>query len=188
MGKSKKKENLDELKSEMKIDEHQIPLDDLVKRYETSLDRGLTSQKAAAVLERDGPNALSPPKTTPEWVKFCKNLFGGFAMLLWIGAILCYIAYSVDYFTLENPAADNLYLGLVLMSVVIITGCFQYYQESKSSKIMESFKSMVPTFAMVYRDEIRVNWQQKSWSSATLLKSREETVFLLTSESSTQWV
>lgn len=32
--------------------------------------------------------------------------------LLWIGAILCYIAYSVDYFTLENPAADNLYLGV----------------------------------------------------------------------------
>lgn len=30
------------------------------------------------------------------------------------------------------------------MGVVIVTGCFQYYQESKSSKIMESFKSMVP--------------------------------------------
>lgn len=66
-------------------------------------------------------------------------------MLLWVGAILCYIAYTVDYFTLENPQADNLYLGIVLMGVVIITGCFQYYQESKSSKIMESFKSMVPT-------------------------------------------
>ncbi|KAI6175742.1 Sodium/potassium-transporting ATPase subunit alpha [Aphelenchoides bicaudatus] len=148
----KKKENLDELKAEMKITEHQIPLDELLKRYETDLDRGLTTKKAADVFAIDGPNALTPPKTTPEWVKFCKNLFGGFAMLLWIGAILCYIAYSVDYFTLENPAADNLYLGIVLMSVVIITGCFQYYQESKSSKIMESFKSMVPTFAIVYRD------------------------------------
>lgn len=88
---------------------------------------------------------MTPPKTTPEWVKFCKNLFGGFAMLLWVGAILCYIAYTVDYFSLENPSADNLYLGIVLMAVVIITGCFQYYQENKSSKIMESFKSMVPT-------------------------------------------
>lgn len=33
-------------------------------------------------------------------------------MLLWVGAFLCYIAYSVDYFTLENPSADNLYLGV----------------------------------------------------------------------------
>lgn len=38
------------------------------------------------------------------------------------------------------------------MSVVIITGCFQYFQERKSSKIMESFKNMVPTYALVIRD------------------------------------
>ncbi|XP_006038919.2 sodium/potassium-transporting ATPase subunit alpha-3, partial [Alligator sinensis] len=37
-----------------------------------------------------------------------------------------------------------LYLGIVLAAVVIITGCFSYYQEAKSSKIMESFKNMVP--------------------------------------------
>uniref|UniRef100_A0A914R7M8 Cation-transporting P-type ATPase N-terminal domain-containing protein n=1 Tax=Parascaris equorum TaxID=6256 RepID=A0A914R7M8_PAREQ len=71
------------------------------------ITRGLSSAKAAQVLARDGPNALSPPRTTPEWVKFCKNLFGGFALLLWIGAFLCYVAYSVDYFTMEYPTKDN---------------------------------------------------------------------------------
>lgn len=58
-------------------------------------------------MERDGPNQLSPPKTTPKWIKFCANLFGGFAMLLWIGAILCVIAYGIDYYTLERPSKDN---------------------------------------------------------------------------------
>lgn len=38
----------------------------------------------------------------------------------------------------------QLYLGIVLTAVVIITGCFSYFQEAKSSKIMESFKNMVP--------------------------------------------
>jgi hypothetical protein len=76
----KKKENIDDLKAEMKMDQHQIPLDELIRNYESNLDHGLTSQKAHEIYERDGPNALSPPKTTPEWVKFCKNLFGGFAM------------------------------------------------------------------------------------------------------------
>lgn len=38
----------------------------------------------------------------------------------------------------------QLYLGIVLSAVVIITGCFSYFQEAKSSKIMESFKNMVP--------------------------------------------
>lgn len=50
---------------------------------------------------------MSPPKQTPEWVKFCKNLFGGFALLLWIGAFLCFIAYTVDAVTMEYPSKDN---------------------------------------------------------------------------------
>lgn len=38
----------------------------------------------------------------------------------------------------------QLYLGVVLSAVVIITGCFSYFQEAKSSRIMDSFKKMVP--------------------------------------------
>uniref|UniRef100_A0A4W4FZ66 Sodium/potassium-transporting ATPase subunit alpha n=1 Tax=Electrophorus electricus TaxID=8005 RepID=A0A4W4FZ66_ELEEL len=105
---------------------------------------GLTTKRAAEILERDGPNALTPPPTTPEWVKFCKQLFGGFSILLWIGAILCFFAYSIQVASEDEPVNDNLYLGVVLAAVVIITGCFSYYQESKSSRIMDSFKNMVP--------------------------------------------
>uniref|UniRef100_A0A8C9TDP9 Sodium/potassium-transporting ATPase subunit alpha-1 n=1 Tax=Scleropages formosus TaxID=113540 RepID=A0A8C9TDP9_SCLFO len=46
----------------------------------------------------------------------------------------------------------QLYLGVVLSAVVIITGCFSYYQEAKSSKIMDSFKNLVPQQALVIRD------------------------------------
>uniref|UniRef100_A0A3Q0T634 Cation-transporting P-type ATPase N-terminal domain-containing protein n=1 Tax=Amphilophus citrinellus TaxID=61819 RepID=A0A3Q0T634_AMPCI len=105
---------------------------------------GLTNARAAEYLARDGPNALTPPPTTPEWVKFCRQLFGGFSILLWIGAILCFLAYAIQAATEDEPAGDNLYLGIVLSAVVIITGCFSYFQEAKSSKIMESFKNMVP--------------------------------------------
>ncbi|CAB3397184.1 unnamed protein product [Caenorhabditis bovis] len=152
MGKKDKKAEINDLKQEVSMDEHTIPLEELIARLGTNVETGLTRARAAELLQKNGPNALSPPITTPEWIKFCKNLFGGFAMLLWVGAILCYIAYTVDYFTMEYPSKDNLYLGIVLMTVVIITGCFQYYQESKSSKIMDSFKNMVPTFANVHRD------------------------------------
>ena len=37
-----------------------------------------------------------------------------------------------------------MYLGIVLTAVVLVTGCFAYYQEAKSSSIMESFKNLVP--------------------------------------------
>ncbi|XP_023711705.1 sodium/potassium-transporting ATPase subunit alpha isoform X1 [Cryptotermes secundus] len=150
--KAKKGDNLDDLKQELDIDYHKISLEELYQRFSTNPDTGLTHAKAKENLERDGPNALTPPRQTPEWVKFCKNLFGGFALLLWIGAILCFIAYSILASTVEEPADDNLFLGIVLAAVVIVTGIFSYYQESKSSKIMESFKNMVPQFATVLRD------------------------------------
>uniref|UniRef100_A0AAY4C588 Sodium/potassium-transporting ATPase subunit alpha n=1 Tax=Denticeps clupeoides TaxID=299321 RepID=A0AAY4C588_9TELE len=136
--KNKKKEkDMDELKKEV----------DLV-----CLQSGLTSCRAQEILARDGPNALTPPPTTPEWVKFCKQMFGGFSMLLWTGAVLCFLAYGIQAAMEDEPANDNLYLGVVLSAVVIITGCFSYYQESKSSKIMDSFKNLVPQQALVVRD------------------------------------
>ena len=72
--------------------------------------------------ERDGPNRLTPPPQTPEWVKFCQNLFGGFSLLLWLGAILCFLAYGIQAGTFEEPPDDNLYLGIVLTAVVLVTG------------------------------------------------------------------
>ncbi|XP_067129300.1 sodium/potassium-transporting ATPase subunit alpha-like [Centruroides vittatus] len=148
----KGKPDLEDLKQEVDMDEHVITVDELCARLGTNLNNGLTSSQAKVIYDRDGPNALTPPKGTPEWVKFCKNLFGGFALLLWIGAILCFVAYSIQAASLEEAPDDNLYLGIVLSVVVIVTGCFSYYQESKSSKIMESFKNMVPQYAMIIRD------------------------------------
>ena len=147
---------MDDLKKEMEIEDHKIPVEELFKKYKCNPETGLTAAQAKANLERDGPNALTPPPTTPEWVKFLRALFGGFAMLLWLGAGLCFLAYSIQASTLEEPPDDNLYLGVVLSAVVIITGIFSYYQESKSAKIMESFKNLVPQYALVRRDGEKV--------------------------------
>merc|ERR1712184_121005 len=55
-----------------------------------------------------------------------------------------------------EPPDDNLYLGIVLTAVVTVTGIFSYYQESKSAKIMESFKNLVPQYALVRRNGEKV--------------------------------
>jgi len=156
-GKKAKKDELDDLKQELELDEHKVPIEELYARLESDPNSGLTVETAKRVLARDGPNELSPPKTTPEWVKFCKQLFGGFSLLLWIGAILCFVAYSIQASTSEDPPGDNLYLGIVLTVVVVVTGCFSYYQDAKSSRIMDSFKNMVPQFAIVIRGGQKLN-------------------------------
>ena len=143
------RKRLEDLKKEVHMTEHKIPLEELCQRLRTDPKNGLSSSDAQAILERDGPNVLTPPPQTSEWIKFARNLFGGFAMLLWIGSALCFFAYGIQAGSQDDPPEDNLYLGIVLASVVIITGCFSYYQEAKSSKIMESFKNMIPQVSFI---------------------------------------
>lgn len=154
--------DMDDLKKEVPITEHKMSIEEVCRKFQTDIVQGLTNAKAAEYLIRDGPNALTPPPTTPEWVKFCRQLFGGFSVLLWIGAILCFLAYAIQAATEDEPAGDNLYLGIVLTAVVVITGCFSYFQEAKSSKIMESFKNMVPQQALVIREgeKVQINAEE----------------------------
>merc|ERR1711868_21229 len=160
-GSGKKEKNLNELKQELEIDVHRVSVDELCKRFTSNVADGLTDDQVKKGIAEYGLNQLTPPPTTPEWVKFCQNLFSGFACLLWLGAILCFIAYSIQATAYEEPPDDNLYLGIVLTAVVTVTGIFSYYQESKSAKIMESFKNLVPQYALVRRGGEKVNIEAK---------------------------
>ncbi|XP_045626276.1 sodium/potassium-transporting ATPase subunit alpha-B [Procambarus clarkii] len=153
----KKEKQINSLKQELILDDHKIPLEELFQRLSVDPDRGLTQSEAVKRLERDGRNALTPPKETPQWIKFCKHLFGGFSLLLLIGSFLCFNAYFIEAFYEEEPSYDNFYLGVVLSTVVVVTGLFSFYQEAKSSAIMESFKKMVPQYAIVVRDGDKQN-------------------------------
>jgi len=128
-----------------------IDNDELCKQYCTDLEKGLTSQKAKELIERFGPNELTPPPSLPWYVKLLQSIFGGFFnQLLWAGAILCFVAFGID------PAFEkdktNLYLGVVLAVVVTLTGIFGYYQEAKSDDIMEGFKNLAPEDVNCWRD------------------------------------
>mmetsp|Transcript_6695 Transcript_6695/g.10973 ORF Transcript_6695/g.10973 Transcript_6695/m.10973 type:complete len:1087 (+) Transcript_6695:40-3300(+) len=128
------------------ITEHMLSLEEVESLLKTNFESGLTAAEAAERLERDGPNRLTPPPVTPLWVKFLLHLFGGFAMLLWVGAVLCFIVYAI------NSDGQNLTLGIVLTAVVIITGIFSFYQEFKSDSVMAGFLKLSETEAEVLRD------------------------------------
>lgn len=141
-----KRPNLGELKQDVTIEDHKLTIEQLVAKYDTHLTQGLSKDLAAIRLARNGPNTMTPPKPQSEFYKFAKHLFSGFSNLLWLGAALCLAAYAI------RGLIDNIIVGIVLALVVIVTGLFSYYQESKSSRIMDSFKKLVPESATVIRD------------------------------------
>ncbi|XP_055920575.1 sodium/potassium-transporting ATPase subunit alpha-like [Eupeodes corollae] len=145
-------ENLDSLKKEIETDCHKISLDELCEKFETNPTEGLTHARALELLERDGPNTLNPANQTSEWKRFLQHMCGGFAIVLWIGAALCVLAYVIEGQGSSDPKEDNLVLATALVVVVSVTGIFAYFQEVKSSKIMDSFKKLLPPAAIVIRE------------------------------------
>jgi sodium/potassium-transporting ATPase subunit alpha len=69
-----------------------------------------------------------------------------FALLLWLGGILCFVAYGLS----NDPS--NLYLGIVLIVIVLATSLMTFYQNMKSEAIMSSFKDFIPPQTIVIRD------------------------------------
>lgn len=65
---------------------------------------------------------------------------------------MCFGNYFLELKTYGEASEDHLWLGLVLILLIVITSMFSYYQDSKSSCIMESFQQMVPQHAKVLRD------------------------------------
>ena len=65
-----KEEQAKKLRQNVTMTEHQVDLEDLLKQFKTSQERGLTPEQAQANLQEFGTNELTPPPKTPEWVKF----------------------------------------------------------------------------------------------------------------------
>jgi magnesium-transporting ATPase (P-type) len=57
--------------------------------------QGLSSAFAKQRLEQDGLNELKEKGGTPWYLAFLKEMTGFFALLLWFGAVLCFIAYGI---------------------------------------------------------------------------------------------
>lgn len=129
------------------VEEHQWSAEEVAKFHKTDLEKGLTDEQVAAKTEKYGPNQLTPPKTTPWYCLFFQHLTGFFSLLLWLAALLCFIAYGI-----EQAIPENLYLGVVLVIVTVLTGIFSFYQDYQSAAVMAGFKDMLPPKCMVTRN------------------------------------
>lgn len=147
------------LKEETHTGDHFLTPVQLEAVYRTNVNTGLTEDFAAELLEHYGPNTLRELKGSSYWKIFRHNLFGWFQCVLWVGAILNFIAFfTSDLITTEDTGhsgKEYLYLGFVIVFTVVGTGLFGFYQEAQNIAEMSGFEKMVPPSAVVIRDGMK---------------------------------
>lgn len=161
-------------RSRLEQDVHMIPLDDLYQRFHTNPRNGLSAASVIDAQVQYGENKITPPKPPSYLWLFFKELFVGFNIILWIAAILTFLAYKP--FGEPNPSITNLTLAVVLILVITFNSILNVVQEIKSMKAVASFSKILPTIVTVRRDgeEKQINAEQIVPGDIILLRMNDK--------------
>lgn len=141
---------------------HQMSLPGFYQRLRTDPQRGLAPLEAEQRLRKTGPNTLIPRPRRSALARFLQHLTNLFALLLWAGAILSFMAEWL------MPGAGHVYIGSTLVAVVVLNATFSYYQEHKAEAIMAAFHNMLPPPAHgCYAPDGQPSSRRHAWSKAT---------------------
>lgn len=122
----------------MTIEIASVPQKRVFEELESSR-RGLTSNEATTRLEKFGENKIPEVKGTPLILKFLANFYHTFAILLWVSAVLSFVAQLKE-------------LGYAIIGVIVINALFSFWQEFKAEKATEALRQLIPLNAKVMRN------------------------------------
>jgi sodium/potassium-transporting ATPase subunit alpha len=149
------------------LDWHIIAADEVLQRLSASEKAGLDEAQVHRKRGMYGTNVFSPPPNRM-FRKILGWIFGGFGSLLFVGSIICFVAWCVpitadlhhSHLTpstrkpLGEPAPQvaNLALAIVILIVIVFQAVFNAWQDFSMSSVMKSIKSMLPSEVQTLRD------------------------------------
>src|SRR6516165_11178066 len=118
---------------------YSVSADDVTARFGVDPAVGLSSQKAAELLEQHGPNALPAEASKPEWRRFLEQYRSYMQIILVAAAIV-------------SLAIKEWSTGLLLILITILNAVVGLRQEGKAESAMNALQAMVKATARVRRD------------------------------------
>ncbi len=126
-------------KQALEVLPHAQSPEDLEKKLETNLERGLSSQEAQKRLEQLGPNELEEQGGTTIW-QMIINQFADFLIVILVAAAVLS--------ALVGEPIDS----IVIMAIVVLNAVLGTVQESRAEKALAALKKMAAPDAMTIRD------------------------------------
>ena len=121
-----------------------LSLADAFKSLGTSED-GLTPAEAARRLGEYGPNHLEEVGAERPGRRLLREFTHFFAIILWIAAGLAFYAES------KSRGEGMWQLGVAIVAVILINGCFSYWQEYRAERAIDALRKLLPQTVKVVR-------------------------------------
>jgi potassium/sodium efflux P-type ATPase len=101
---------------------------------------GLSDEEAAKRLMEYGPNSIVVKRKRPLIFKFLDNFIHLLAIILWVGAGLCFI-----------PRVGMPQLGYAIILVIVINAVFSFLQEYRAERALDALRNLIPSYSKVLR-------------------------------------
>ena len=99
---------------------------------------GLAASEAARRLVEFGPNHVEEVAREHLLLGFAREFTHFFAIILWIGAALAFLAEHFD------PGQGMARLGVAIVGVIIVNGVFSFWQEYKAEQAVAALRQLLP--------------------------------------------
>ena len=118
---------------------YSVPVEEVTAKLGVDPAAGLSSQQAAELLERHGPNALPVENPVPGWRRFVKQYRSYMQIILVAAAIVSLVIKEWS-------------TGVLLIAITVVNAVVGLRQEGKAVSAMNALKAMVKATARVRRD------------------------------------
>ncbi len=99
---------------------------------------GLSAPEVARRLAEFGPNHVEEVGRENLLLRFAREFIHFFAIILWVGAALAFIAEQFD------PGQGMARLGVAIVGVIFINGIFSFWQEYKAERALAALRQLLP--------------------------------------------
>ncbi|MBN1549203.1 HAD-IC family P-type ATPase [Candidatus Babeliales bacterium] len=118
---------------------YQSTINELLQKYKTSAEQGLSSNEVRQRLEKHGPNTLPEPPRDPLLLIFVRQFQNPLIYILLIAAaIIFFVGNKMDAFIISGVLSFNAILGTI--------------QEGRTQNILDRLRHFITTTSVVLRD------------------------------------